>query len=123
MKVERPSLSLPARLAAVRVLLCALLLGVAIGTGAAYAQIRPFSVHDTNRDGYLDREEYRVLLEMRRARRGQRRLAPQPAPAFDEVDHDRDGLLDEAELTEALRHRMYRYRQRGPRWRYPDATR
>jgi hypothetical protein len=106
-----------------RVLLCALLLGAAVGAGGAHAQIRPFSVHDTNRDGYLDREEYRVLLEMRRDRHRQRSMARQPAPAFDEVDENRDGLLDEGELIEALRHRMHRYGRRGPRWRYPDSSR
>jgi Ca2+-binding EF-hand superfamily protein len=124
MIVEPPILSRPTRRAAVKALLCAVLLGAAVGTGATHAQIRPFSVHDTNRDGHLDREEYRVLLEMRRARHRQRRIDSQPAPAFDEVDDNRDGLVDEGELIEALQHRMYRYGRRGPHWRYPaDATR
>jgi hypothetical protein len=101
----------------------AVLVAAAIGGASVHAQIRPFSVHDINRDGYLDREEYRVLLEMRRTRHHHRSITPQPAPAFDDVDHNRDGRLDEDELIEALRHRTYRYGHRGPRWRYPDSTR
>jgi hypothetical protein len=80
---------------------------------------RPFSIHDTDRDGYLSPEEYRVLLELRRERHAQRRraLAPQPAPAFDEVDRDGDGRITETELLAMLQHHMYRYQRRGPPWR------
>ena len=91
---------------------------------AAEAQLagpvtRPFSVHDLNRDGYLDREEYRQLRELRRMRHERHgRVAPQPAPAFDDIDKDADDLIGEEELTDALRHKMYRYRHRGFRWRY-----
>jgi hypothetical protein len=83
---------------------------------------RPFSVHDLNGDGYLSQEEYRELLELRRARHGRHRgVPPQPAPAFEEVDQDRDGLIGEAELTDVLHRGMHRYRWRGRRWRYsPD---
>lgn len=123
MNARRQGLSIGKQRGLLRALLCAVLLGAAVGAGAAHAQIRPFSVHDTNRDGFLDREEYRQLLEMRRARHRQRSIAPQPAPAFDEVDDNRDSLLDEGELIEALRHRMHRYGRRGPRWRYPDSAR
>lgn len=93
------------------------------GYSAAVGGIQPshpFSVHDVDRDGYLSQEEYRQLLELRRARHPHRRtIPPQPAPAFEEVDRDRDGLVDEAELTDVLRRRMHRYRWRGQRWRYP----
>jgi len=69
-------------------------------------------------DGYLSPEEYRVLLELRRQRKQQHgRMAPQPAPAFDEIDRDRDGRIGEEELTEMLHHKMYRYRRGGPPWR------
>jgi hypothetical protein len=82
--------------------------------------LRPFSVHDLNRDGYLDREEYRALRELRRLRhQRQGRMPPQPAPAFDDVDRNGDRLIGEEELTDALRHKMHRYRHRGWRWRYP----
>ena len=123
MRWNRPIALFTGRPALRSALLSIALLGT-IGTAPSDAEIRPFSVHDTNRDGYLDREEYRVLLEMRRARHHRHRnIAPQPAPAFDEVDRNRDGLSDEGELTEALRHRMYRYGHHGRRWRYPDTTR
>jgi Ca2+-binding EF-hand superfamily protein len=91
---------------------------------SAHTQTRPFSVHDTDGDGYLSREEYGLLLELRRERHGQRgRVDPQPAPAFDEVDRNSNGLIDEGELTGALRHKMYRYGRHGPRWRYPGQAR
>jgi hypothetical protein len=84
--------------------------------------LRPFSVHDLDRDGYLSRAEYRALLELRRLRHERfGRVPPQPAPAFDEVDVDRDAFISEDELTDVLRHKMYRYRRRGPRWTYPPA--
>ena len=90
----------------------------------AYAQTRPFSVHDTDGDGYLSREEYGLLLELRRERHRQRgRIDPQPAPAFDDVDRNGNGLIDESELTDALGHKMYRYGRHGPRWRYPGQAR
>lgn len=103
---------------------CALLLGAVLLTATAslQGQTRPFSVHDTNRDGFLNRAEYRQLLELRRSRHLHRqRIPPQPAPAFDEVDRNGDGLIDELELAEALRHKMHRYGRHGPRWRYPGA--
>lgn len=77
---------------------------------------RPFTIHDIDGDGYLSREEYRVLLELRRQRKQQRRLAPQPAPAFDGIDRDRDGRIGEQELTDMLHHKLYRYRCGGPPW-------
>jgi hypothetical protein len=96
------------------------LLPLAAEAQPAIPVTRPFSVHDLNRDGYLDREEYRQLRELRRMRHERHgRGAPQPAPAFDDIDKDADDLIGEEELTDALRHKMYRYRQRGFRWHYP----
>jgi len=98
-------------------LACLVLLGL-LAFGQSGAQPRPFTIHDTDGDGYLSREEYRVLLELRRLRKQQRgRLAPQPSPAFDEIDHDRDGRIGEQELTDMLHHKMHRYRRSGPPWR------
>lgn len=82
------------------------------------AQPRCYSIHDTNGDGYLSREEYHMLLELRRTRHPRhRRMTPQPAPAFEEVDRDGDGRIGEAELTDMLNYKMYRDRQKGQRWR------
>jgi hypothetical protein len=85
----------------------------------ALAQDPPaWSIHDIDGDGYLSSEEYGVLLELRRGRHARHRgIAPQPAPAFAEVDRNGDGLIDEDELTDALEQSMYRYRHRGPPWR------
>jgi hypothetical protein len=105
-----------------------MLLGLAVlvmsSATPAHAQTRPFSVHDTDRDGYLSREEYGLLLELRRERHRQRgRIDPQPAPAFDDVDSNGNGLIDESELTDALGRKRYRYGRHGPRWRYPGQAR
>jgi Ca2+-binding EF-hand superfamily protein len=75
------------------------------------ASPRMFSVHDTDRDGYLDRGEYRTLVQLRRAHQA-RRAGPHPslAPAFDELDSNEDGRVSEAELTRMLRTKRRRYR-------------
>ncbi|MCG6863561.1 MAG: hypothetical protein LJE70_20235 [Chromatiaceae bacterium] len=104
-------------------LLCLAVL-VAGAMVSAHAQIRPFSVHDTDGDGYLSREEYGLLLELRRERHRRRgRNEPQPAPSFDEVDQNGNALIDESELTYALGQTMYRHGHHGPRWRYPGQAR
>jgi hypothetical protein len=104
-------------------LLCVAVLATGSVT-PAHAQTRPFSVHDTDGDGYLSREEYGLLLELRRERHRQRgRIDLQPAPAFDDVDRNGNGLIDESELTDALGHKMYRHGHHGPRWRYPGQAR
>jgi len=74
-----------------------------------------FTVYDTDGDGYLSREEYLVLVELRR-QHGQQRgcLAQQPAPGFGEIDRDRDGRIGQQELTDMLRGGMHRHR--GPPW-------
>lgn len=106
-------------------------LGVLLGTGLCLsgglpavaetaARSQPYTVHDTDGDGYLSREEYRTLLELRRA--NQRQRHPETAglaPAFEEIDHDGDGLISEVELGDMLQRGTHRHRQRGPRWFYP----
>lgn len=83
---------------------------------------RPFSIHDTNADGYLSPQEYAALLELRCAhRRARFPTGVEPAPTFEALDCDRNGLIDETELTDALRWTVYQ--RRGPRWRYPSGGR
>jgi len=123
MSTDRPIATRSTRPRLGRMLLCVAVLVMSSAT-PTHAQTRPFSVHDADGDGYLSREEYGLLLELRRERHRQRgRIDPQPAPTFDEVDGNGNGLIEEGELADALGHKMYRYRRHGPRWRYPGQTR
>ena len=61
----------------------------------------PFSVHDLDRDGYLDRAEFEQLrADCRAARAGPPRRPC--ALRFDTVDSNADGRLDEGEVLEAV---------------------
>jgi len=59
-----------------------------------------FSVHDLNRDGYLDRAEYATLQATCALRRGARGVAA--LERFDALDDDRDDRISEAELLQVL---------------------
>ena len=74
---------------------------------AAADQITPppatppvFSVHDLNRDGYLDRAEYAGLQAACTQRRGAR--CASALAKFDVLDTNRDGRVSEAELLHVL---------------------
>ena len=72
------------------------------------ARPRVYSVHDLDRDGYLSREEYRSFEEYVarwRQMTGRPRNRRFPLP-FDVIDADGDGLISEAEMTDALFHHM-----------------
>jgi hypothetical protein len=77
---------------------------------------RVFSVHDQNRDGFLDQKEYEHFYMMAQHRESSRRSdRHMPLYIFEEIDHNRDGLIDEEEMTSAMnvrlrKHRRYRYR-------------
>ncbi|MBK6742973.1 MAG: EF-hand domain-containing protein [Hydrogenophilales bacterium] len=69
-----------------------------------------YSVHDLNRDGYLNRSEYAALRAHCQAHqdvRGRRRCDPTRLLTFELLDADRDGQVGELELLNALgwRHR------------------
>jgi len=63
-----------------------------------------FSVHDLNRDGYLDRAEYTDLQAACAHRRGARCVAV--LEKFDALDADRDDRISEAELLLVLGRRF-----------------
>jgi EF hand len=64
----------------------------------------PFSVHDLDRDGYLDRAEYAALRAHQIERWGSLRGAA--LLEFDTLDADGDGRIGEDELLETLGRRF-----------------
>jgi Ca2+-binding EF-hand superfamily protein len=86
------------------------LMAVCVTAGAAGPEV--FSVHDLNRDGYLDRAEYermRAECLAKRSGRGHRPCALE----FSVMDADGDGRIGEQELIAALERAPGRYRYRG----------
>lgn len=75
----------------------------------------PYSIHDSNRDGYLDQGEYSAFLSDFWARRAQggHRPPKRPPLQFQQIDIDRDGLISEHEMGLALerrrQHRKWRH--------------
>jgi len=74
---------------------------------------QPFSVHDTNHDGFLDEQEYYHLRKAIIARRGPGRRGP-PLLRFDQLDLDGNGLISESELVEGVGHGRQHRRHDGP---------
>ncbi|MCB1870054.1 MAG: hypothetical protein KDI43_16455 [Gammaproteobacteria bacterium] len=76
-----------------------------------------FSIHDTDQNGLLSREEYYIFIqqiELRRQANGRNRRHYPPPLRFEEIDSDEDGYLTEDEMISSLnkrlkRHRRYRY--------------
>lgn len=93
----------PAHLILALLALAAPLSGLAAGPNRAAPQA--FSVHDLDRDGYLNREEYAALRARCKGWRGgagRPRCDPARLLDFDTLDADHDGRISEDELVETL---------------------
>ena len=79
----------------------------------------PFSVHDTDGDGYLSRAEYEVFYREFQERH---KKAGRPARRmlrilrFEQIDTDGDGRVSVEEMVSALRER-----RKGPGWRWKQS--
>lgn len=60
-----------------------------------------YSVHDIDRDGFIDRREYYRLRQRIRARSGPGRRPPRPH-AFEDLDSDADGRVSHEEMVKRL---------------------
>jgi Ca2+-binding EF-hand superfamily protein len=82
---------------------------------------RPFSVHDTNRDGYLSREEYAAFRQKAQAVRTHHpgRLSRFRLMAFEQIDQDRDEKISESEMVSALQRRLHERRRHRHRLGQP----
>lgn len=79
---------------------------------------RVFSVHDHDRDGFLNRSEFQEIRRFDKGKGKNRTQQNQRFLQFNYVDTDHDGLVNEDELIEALNrqlkaHRKHRYKSGG----------
>jgi Ca2+-binding EF-hand superfamily protein len=86
------------------------------------ARTQVFSVHDTDQDGVLSRDEYEHFigqLEIRRKAGRHPMRGYLPSLNFHEIDRNTDGFITEDEMLSTLsgrlkKHRRYRYRGSQP---------
>ena len=76
-------------------------------TGPKHATPHAFSVHDLDRDGYLNREEYAALRAQCQERSREEGRSGCALVDFDVLDANHDGRIGEDELVKTLR---WRYR-------------
>lgn len=79
----------------------------------------PFSVHDTDGDGYLSRAEYEVFyreFEKRHKKAGRPAHRMLRILSFEQIDTDGDGRVSVDEMLSALRER-----RKGPGWRWKQS--
>lgn len=78
-----------------------------------------FSIHDSNRDGVLNKMEYLHFIEQLEQHRTERGSPAQPVPPplrFEVIDVNRDGNITEEEMITSLNKRLQqRRRYRGGR--------
>lgn len=78
-----------------------------------------FSIHDTNQDGYIDREEYQRFREqVRTARTGRGRGLRSLFPLldFETIDQNADGRINEREMVSILQQRLHQRRRHRHRY-------
>jgi Ca2+-binding EF-hand superfamily protein len=83
---------------------------------------RVFSVHDSDHNGLLSREEYGRFVEQLETHRLHRNQSPrhrfQPLQ-FEQIDSNQDGVLNEDEMVDALNLRLQQQRRQRYRGQRP----
>lgn len=86
---------------------------------ATQTRIAIFTIHDSNKDGYLSKTEYDEFVTQRdyKRRKSGRPMRRFSIPLeFNEIDSNHDQLINEEEMIDALNKRLRkhrRYRQQG----------
>lgn len=60
-----------------------------------------YTPHDTNHDGFLDQEEFKIFIEKRRIKQEYAHLW-----VFDKVNKDKDGKISQGEMSRSLNEEM-----------------
>lgn len=75
---------------------------------------RVYSMHDSNQDGFLSRDEYSQLvdkLDRRRQEKGSPKHGFSERATFEEIDTDGDGFISEDELVDTLNKLLRKHRR------------
>ena len=93
---------------------------IANGQGSNGNRLRVFSVHDSNQDGVLSKQEYQRFIEHLKLRQGEGRQQRHfPLLRFEQIDTNKDGAITEDEMLHALNKRLERHQRERYRggWR------